>query len=78
VRQVAKRTLEAIAFAALAIPSVPLCAQHPKVLIIYDMEGISGVVTPSYERFGAPEYPQGRESLTADVRRSTITAISEA
>ena len=42
-------------------------ANPPKVLIIYDMEGISGVITPSYERFGAPEYPQGRESLTADV-----------
>jgi len=45
----------------------PAGAQRPKVLIIYDMEGISGVLTPQYERFGAPEYPQGRESLTADV-----------
>ena len=42
-------------------------ANPPKVLIIYDMEGISGVVAPSYERYGSPDYPQGRESLTADV-----------
>jgi D-amino peptidase len=39
----------------------------PKILIIYDMEGISGVVSPSYERYQSSEYPQGRESLTADV-----------
>jgi len=45
-----------------------LAAAHPpRVLIIYDMEGISGVLSPSYERFGKPEYAQGRESLTADV-----------
>ena len=44
-----------------------LAANPPKVLIIYDMEGISGVVSPSYERYRAAEYPQGRESLTADV-----------
>lgn len=42
-------------------------ANPPKVLIIYDMEGVSGVIAPSYERYGAPEYPRGRESLTADV-----------
>jgi D-amino peptidase len=42
-------------------------ASPPKVLIIYDMEGITGVISPSYERFGTPEYGQGRESLTADV-----------
>jgi D-amino peptidase len=42
-------------------------ANPPKILIIYDMEGISGVVAPSYERYGTADYPQGRESLTADV-----------
>jgi len=42
-------------------------AKPPKVLVIYDMEGISGVIAPEYERYGAREYPQGRESLTADV-----------
>ncbi len=49
--------------ASLTLPA----ATPPKILIIYDMEGVSGVVSPSYERFGKPEYPQGRESLTADV-----------
>ena len=39
----------------------------PKVLIIYDMEGVSGVIAPNYERYGAKEYPEGRASLTADV-----------
>jgi len=42
-------------------------ANPPKILIIYDMEGISGVIAPSYERYQAADYPQGRESLTADV-----------
>jgi D-amino peptidase len=42
-------------------------ANPPKVLIIYDMEGISGVIAPNYARYGQPEYSQGRESLTADV-----------
>jgi D-amino peptidase len=31
------------------------------------MEGISGVIRPQYERYGTPEYPAGREALTADV-----------
>lgn len=54
----------------MVLVAASLClsaANPPKVLIIYDMEGISGVVAPSYERYGAAEYPQGRESLTADV-----------
>jgi D-amino peptidase len=63
----AKRKIEVLALAALTAPGVPFHAQPPKVLIIYDMEGISGVLTPQHERYGAPEYPQGRESLTADV-----------
>jgi len=42
-------------------------ANLPKVLLIFDMEGISGVVNANYEHYGKPEYIQGRESLTADV-----------
>ena len=60
------RTIGIVAFAGTAITGA-LHAQSPRVLIIYDMEGISGVTTPSYERYGAPEYPAGREALTADV-----------
>jgi len=69
----ARRPIEILALAALAAPLAPLApfahveAQHPKVLVIYDMEGISGVIRPPYERYGAPEYPMGREALTADV-----------
>lgn len=61
------RTLGIVTLAALTATGTPLQAQPPRVLIIYDMEGISGVISPSYERFGAPEYPTGRESLTANV-----------
>ena len=59
-----------IAFAVAVLTTAgaePSRAQSPRVLIIYDMEGISGVLAPSYERYGAPEYPMGREALTADV-----------
>src|SRR5580693_3773 len=43
-------------------------ANHPKVLIIYDMEGVSGVT--HYEMLWVQrpdEYAKGRESLTSDV-----------
>ncbi len=55
------------AIAVLVAAASVHAATPPKVLIIYDMEGISGVVSPSFERYGAADYPQGRESLTADV-----------
>ena len=60
-------TMLMLAAAGVVAGSPIVRAQGPKVLIIYDMEGISGVIRPPFERFGAPEYPQGRESLTADV-----------
>jgi D-amino peptidase len=45
-----------------------LAANHPKVLIIYDMEGVSGVIHPDYTRFvKQKEYAIGRKSLTFDV-----------
>src|SRR5579864_9621879 len=56
-----------VSIAVLMAAASANAASPPKVLIIYDMEGISGVVSPSFERYGSPEYPQGRESLTADV-----------
>jgi D-amino peptidase len=43
-------------------------ANPPKVLIIYDMEGVSGISEPDMTRFDRPEkYSLGRKSLTADV-----------
>jgi D-amino peptidase len=48
--------------------TVALAANHPKVLIIYDMEGVSGVIHPDYTRFvKQKEYAIGRKSLTSDV-----------
>jgi D-amino peptidase len=40
---------------------------HPKILISYDMEGVSGALTPDYVLYGSPQYPIGRKSLTSDV-----------
>ncbi len=41
---------------------------HPKILIIYDMEGVSGVTHYEMTWFDRPEeYAKGREFLTADV-----------
>ena len=41
---------------------------HPKILIIYDMEGVSGVTHYEMLWFQRPdEYAKGRESLTSDV-----------
>lgn len=41
---------------------------HPKILLIYDMEGVSGVSTYEMTDFDRPaEYARGRQFLTADV-----------
>jgi D-amino peptidase len=43
-------------------------SQRPlKVLLLYDMEGISEATSGAHVRFGTEEYKQGRISLTADV-----------
>lgn len=53
--------------AALCWP-LGLTAQYgPKVLVIYDMEGVSQIVTPAGCSFGTPDYPAGRAALTEDV-----------
>jgi D-amino peptidase len=39
----------------------------PKVLLLYDMEGISGAVKPADVSFGSPSYPATRELLSEDV-----------
>jgi D-amino peptidase len=46
----------------------PAATNHPKILIIYDMEGVSGIT--HYEMLWVQrpdEYAKGRESLTSDV-----------
>ena len=59
-------------FFVLALLSCPLltfaASNHPKILIIYDMEGVSGV--SHYEMLWVErpdEYAKGREFLTSDV-----------
>lgn len=48
--------------------TLPLGAQRPRrVLLLYDMEGISEATSGAHVRNGTPEYAQARVSLTADV-----------
>ncbi len=49
----------------LALPAH--AASPPRVLIIYDMEGVSGIDHESMTDFGSEDYPRGREFLTSDV-----------
>jgi D-amino peptidase len=52
----------------LLLGSLALAANPPRVLIIYDMEGVSGINDPEMTFFSRPEkYAVGRKSLTADV-----------
>jgi D-amino peptidase len=54
---------------ALIFLSSGMSQQKPlKVLLLYDMEGVSGASSVRHTNFGAePEYTEGRKSLTADV-----------
>ena len=38
-----------------------------RILVLHDMEGLSGQDNPDSFRFGKPEYPSGQEMLVADV-----------
>jgi D-amino peptidase len=42
-------------------------AAAPKILVYYDLEGISGVTGARQVLFGQPEYPASRQKLTDDV-----------
>jgi len=54
---------------ALVLLSSGFSQQKPlKVLVLYDMEGVSGASSVRHTDFGAePEYTEARKSLTADV-----------
>jgi D-amino peptidase len=53
---------------AVALFAGPLAAQDgPRILVIYDMEGVSQIETPADCSFGTPGYPAGRAALTEDV-----------
>jgi D-amino peptidase len=53
--------------AALASLSSIETLSQPRVLLYYDMEGISGINRHSQTRFGTKDYPVGQRFLTADV-----------
>jgi D-amino peptidase len=75
----ATRKALTLALAAIGACSVTMYAQahpsapstptlHPKILISYDMEGVSGALTPDYVLFDKPaQYAIGRKALTDDV-----------
>lgn len=54
-----------ILFLSLFVCSIS--AAQPKILLYYDMEGISGVTKHSEIMFGEDDYERGRHSLTSDV-----------
>src|SRR5713226_8039998 len=56
-----------IACIFLVLASLPSFAADPKVLILYDMEGVSGITRQSYTTITSPDYAQGRKWLTSDV-----------
>lgn len=60
-----------VAGLAPAMPERPLASQTPtagpRVLLLYDMEGITGAVRPSDVNAGSPTYQATRESLVEDV-----------
>ena len=54
--------------AAVASAQGSAGALHPKILISYDMEGVSGALTPDYVLYDRPaQYAIGRKALTDDV-----------
>ena len=71
-----KHLMRALAVAALAASTA---AQKPvKVMILFDMEGVSGATDFRHTSFAHPaEYAQGRQSLTADVN-AAITGVKAA
>lgn len=73
------RLAAAIAIAAAALMvTVSSQTRGPKVLVLYDMEGTSGIVDPKQTGFPNTEaYTKGRESLTADVN-AAITGLKAA
>ncbi|MBI4428130.1 MAG: M55 family metallopeptidase [Ignavibacteriales bacterium] len=52
-----------------------LAAAQPKVLLYYDMEGLSGVNHWKMTSFGYPEYERGRKFLTDDVNAAIAGLI---
>lgn len=63
-----KHVVLAIAVAFLLISPALSQQKSLKVILLYDMEGVSGATSVRHTDFGAnPEYEEARKSLTADV-----------
>src|SRR5947207_9804708 len=58
-----------VLIAAMLVPALAATAQRPiKVMLLFDMEGVTGATDFKHTSFAhPPEYATGRESLTADV-----------
>jgi D-amino peptidase len=58
-----------VLIAAVLVPALAATAQRPiKVMLLFDMEGVTGATDFKHTAFAHPEeYATGRESLTADV-----------
>jgi hypothetical protein len=56
---------------AVVLSASPLAStrvqQGPKVLLLYDMEGVTDAIAPQAVEMGSQTYPATRESLTEDV-----------
>ena len=62
------RTILIALAAATIAASISAQTRALKVLLLYDMEGVSGATDFRYTSFAHPnEYAQGRKSLTADI-----------
>jgi D-amino peptidase len=64
------RKIQALVLAGVLLSLSPALSQQKslKVVLLYDMEGVSGATSVRHTDFGAnPEYEEARKSLTADV-----------
>ena len=61
-----RHSLVALLLAAMTSVAAP-AQQGPKVLLLYDMEGVTDAIRPQDVSMGSETYPATRESLTEDV-----------
>jgi len=67
-----------VGFVALLLGTIIAAAPRSlKVLVLYDMEGVSEATQLAHTNFGTPEYAAARVSLTADVN-AAITGLKAA
>ncbi len=76
VRRLGVATRSMVAILAVAALPYPAAAQKiVKVMILFDMEGVSGATDFKHTAYAHPaEYSQGRQSLTADVNAAIAGA----